>query len=96
MLQSRNGNLELLLLARQTNSRENLRVGDEHGREKLLQIITLRGCAQGARLALDLVHIPVRNILQKLLEHQKDLIRICLLLLCIIQHIKKVLLESRQ
>jgi hypothetical protein len=62
MIQSRDGNLQLLLARSKTNSRKNLGVRNKYRRQKLLQIITPRRLPQGRRFALDLVNIPLWHI----------------------------------
>ena len=96
MVQPRNGNLQLLLARGKTNGGQNLRVRNEYGRQKLLQIVAVGRLSQSTRLALDLVNVPLGHILQQLLKLQKHLIRIRLLHLGVLEHIKKILLERRQ
>ena len=76
MLQLRNGNLQFLLLVRQPNRGQDLRVRHENGRQEFLQIIALRPHGDILRLALDLVVIPLRDTFQKNLETQKEFLRV--------------------
>ena len=95
MLELWNGNLKLLLSARQPNRRQYLRVSNKDSSQNLLHIITLGRRYNLLRLTLNLVNIPVGKLLQRILKYPEDTTGILLGLLCLFQQIQIVSLQSR-
>ena len=64
MVNLRDMNFHLLLIGRETNRSQDLRMGNKDGRQKILQIVTSTVVLNGLNLVPNLLHVPIMNLIQ--------------------------------
>lgn len=95
MLQLRNCDLDTAALLANTDGCKDLRMRNENGRHKLLQLIARHLRDDRVRLTLHLIHIPFGNLLKQLLKLAQVAVRIRLLALRLLQKSHKLAVERR-
>ena len=63
-----NMNLHFLLIGGETNRRQDFRMGNKDGRQKILQIVTSTVALNGLNLVPNLLHVPIMDLIQIGLE----------------------------